>query len=183
MNVKSHRNLRRERGMVLISALLLLLVATIMVASMFRSFGIQEKIAGNLREKERALHAAQMAQEYAEWWLLSGTAPQPVTCTGPVDSSVGQTCSNGMANPTSLPWAKGVTYIPSGMSTNSSSPQAGTYYGAPQFYVYYVGPGAGGDLYQIDAVGYGGTQNAVAVVESTFAIKTAGRCGDPALIC
>jgi len=36
------------------------------------------------------------------------------------------------------------------------------------------GPGAGGDLYQIDALGYGGTPNAVAVVESTFVIKTSG---------
>jgi type IV pilus assembly protein PilX len=153
---------------------------------MFRSFGTQEKIAGNLREKERALHAAQMAQQYAEWWLLSGTAPQPIACSGGIaDSSVGQTCSNALTNPTSLPWANGFSYIPNGMTTSGTSgtPQSGTYYGAPQFYIYYVGPGAGGDLYQIDALGYGGTQNAVAVVESTFVIKTSGRCADPALIC
>jgi len=186
MNVKSHRKAHRERGMVLISALLLLLVATIMAASMFRSYGTQEKIAGNLREKERALHAAQMAQQYAEWWLLSGTAPQPITCSGGIaDSSVGQTCSNVFTNPTSLPWANGFSYIPNGMTTSGTSgtPQSGTYYSAPQFYIYYAGPGAGGDLYQIDALGYGGTQNAVAVVESTFVIKTSGHCADPALIC
>jgi type IV pilus assembly protein PilX len=187
MNVKSHRNVHRDRGMVLVSALLLLLVATIMAASMFRSFGTQEKIASNLREKERALHAAQMAQQYAEWWMLSGTAPQPVACSsgGTVDSSVGSTCSGRLSDPTSLTWAYGVTYNPPSMTTTgpSGTPQNGTYFKAPQFYIYYAGPGAGGDLYQIDSLGYGGTQNAVAVVESTFVIKTSGHCADPALIC
>ncbi len=32
---------------------LLLVVVTIIALSMFRSFGIQEKIAGNMREKQR----------------------------------------------------------------------------------------------------------------------------------
>ena len=36
---------------------------------MFRSFGMQEKIAGNMREKQRALQAAVSAEQYAEWWL------------------------------------------------------------------------------------------------------------------
>ena len=35
-----------QRGVVLVSSLLLLLVVTIMALSMFRSFGIQEKVAG-----------------------------------------------------------------------------------------------------------------------------------------
>ena len=49
---------------------------------MFRSFGTQEKIAGNLREKERALHAAESAQQYGEWWLLqaNNTATGGITC-------------------------------------------------------------------------------------------------------
>ena len=61
-------------GMVLISSLLLLIVVTIIALSMFRSFGIQEKIAGNMREKQRALSAAVSAQQFAERWL-STTAP------------------------------------------------------------------------------------------------------------
>ena len=65
---------RRERGMALITGLLLLLVVTIIAMSMFRSFGMQEKIAGNTREKDRALNAAISAQQYAESWLLSGSA-------------------------------------------------------------------------------------------------------------
>ena len=57
---------RRQHGMALISGLLVLVVVTILAVSMFRSFGMQARIAGNTREKQRALHAAESAQEYAE---------------------------------------------------------------------------------------------------------------------
>ena len=55
--------------MVLISSLLLLMIVTIFAISMFRSFGIQENIAGNTRDKERARAAAMTALQYAEWWI------------------------------------------------------------------------------------------------------------------
>ena len=71
--------------MALVTSILLLLIITILALSMFRSFGTQERIAGNLREKERALHAADSAQQYAEWWLLqsNNTAAGAIACTGP----------------------------------------------------------------------------------------------------
>ena len=65
-----------EQGMVLVSSMLLLLIITILAVSMFRSFGTQEKIAGNVREKERALHAAESAEQYAEWWITQGNNVQ-----------------------------------------------------------------------------------------------------------
>ena len=51
----------RQHGIVLIASLLLLLVITILALAMFRSMGLGEKIAGNVREKQRALHAAAVA--------------------------------------------------------------------------------------------------------------------------
>ena len=53
---------RSQSGIVLVSSLLLLLVVTIMALSIFRSFGIQEKIAGNTRDKQRALQVAMSVQ-------------------------------------------------------------------------------------------------------------------------
>ena len=44
-----------------------------MALSMFRSFGIQEKIAGNMREKQRAVAAAVSAEVYAENWLINNS--------------------------------------------------------------------------------------------------------------
>src|SRR5712675_1995916 len=72
--MNAHPSLRAsaQRGVALISSLLLLIIITILALSMFRSFGTQEKIAGNLREKDRALHAAASAQQYGEWWLIQG---------------------------------------------------------------------------------------------------------------
>jgi len=73
----------RQRGVALVTSLLLLVIITILALSMFRSFGTQEKIAGNLREKERALHAANSAVQYAEWWLTrtNNTAAGAIACT------------------------------------------------------------------------------------------------------
>ena len=58
---------RRQRGVILITAMLLLIVVTIMALSMFRGYGAQERLAGNTRDKQRALAAAISAQQYAEF--------------------------------------------------------------------------------------------------------------------
>jgi type IV pilus assembly protein PilX len=175
--------------MALITALLLLIVVTIMALSMFRSYGVQERIAGNTRDKQRAINAAESAQQYAEYWLTSTAAPVAAVCTGVVPDVVGQVCSNQLVTPTSLPWASSVTYTQftsnsingstnTIISTAATTP--GSYYQPPSFYIYDMGPNAGtpGEVYQINAVGYGGTQNTVAVVESTFLI-TSGTAKDP----
>jgi type IV pilus assembly protein PilX len=179
-----------QRGIVLVSSLLLLLVVTIIALSMFRSFGIQEKIAGNMREKQRALQAAVSAQQYAEWWLsnnASGTASVPCTALLSANLSEGQICSNQLpviTSVTSVPWGGstpiGVTYTPPGMQVSSptntllNSILNPTYAGAPTFYISDMGPSADasipGEIYQIDAVGYGGNSNTVAEVESTYAV-------------
>src|ERR1700719_4629228 len=105
----------QQRGMVWVTALLLLVVVTLLAVGMFRSFGLDEKIAGNVREKQRALSAAEMAEEYAEWWLANGLAGTPVTCASQVvDSTVGQVCtaaSTATTDFTSLPWAARVKYV------------------------------------------------------------------------
>ncbi|HUI62178.1 MAG TPA: PilX N-terminal domain-containing pilus assembly protein [Steroidobacteraceae bacterium] len=182
----NRHNPASQRGMALISALLLLLVVTIMAVSMFRSYGMQEKIAGNTREKQRALNAAVSAQQYAEYWLSTGTTPATAACAGVVSSNVGQICNNALVDATNVPWISGgapvgVTYTPftanpiNSISNNiqSTAPTVGSYYAAPLFYIADLGsPAGGGELYQIDAVGYGGTPNAVAVVESTYLITT-----------
>jgi type IV pilus assembly protein PilX len=69
----------RQSGIVLICSLLLLLVVTIIALAMFRSMGLGEKISGNERETQRALHAAVLAEQYAEWWLSSSANPR-ATC-------------------------------------------------------------------------------------------------------
>src|ERR1700676_2511384 len=99
-----------QRGIVLVTAMLLLIVVTIMALSMFRSYGTQERIAGNTRDKQRALNAAISAQQFAESWLAGGFATAKINCVAPlITSNVGQVCSN-LPNLNNLPWTSGVVY-------------------------------------------------------------------------
>jgi type IV pilus assembly protein PilX len=177
----------RQRGMVLVTALLLLLVVTIIAVSMFHSFGTQERIASNVREKQRALHAAESAQQYAEWWLSMGNGTLVAPCTTVVPASAGQVCQNKLtdavsnSNVAAVPWMLtgtsteiGVTYAPPEMIVATTA-ATGTYFKSPSFYISYLGLATDGksSIYQIDAVGYGGRADAVAVVESTYKLQAA----------
>jgi type IV pilus assembly protein PilX len=196
-----------QRGIVLITSLLLLLVVTIMALSMFRSFGLQEKIAGNVREKQRALQIAMSTEEYAEWWLVNesnatfalanGDATAvDVTCTNPSSlqlvtnplstSAGGQICSNTtglttvLGAPSVTKWpapsaTAGVGYQPPNMNFTNNA--AANYYPTtqePRFYIQDLGANAAGtgEIYQIDAYGFGLSSTGVALVESTFEITS-----------
>ena len=175
---------KSQKGFVLVTALLLLVVVTVIGVSMLRSFGVQQRISTNLREKRRALNAAESAQQYAEWWLSTGNnaSTTPVVCAALLNANLGQgqICANtlpvAVGNVTTLPWviagqSVGVTYTPPTM-TVAAAAAAGTYNSPPVFYISALGTAADGlgQVYQVDAVGYGGTSSAVAVVESTFEV-------------
>ena len=181
--------------MALVSSMLLLLIITILAVSMFRSFGTLERIAGNMREKDRALHAAVSVQQYAEWWLTqpAGTiaASAPVTCTvgAPLSANAGQgqicTSASSLANlgikeTQQLPWpATYVQYSPPGMGTptqvgtNANVANDPAYAWTPGFYIVDLGVAAdaAGEAYQVTAFSSGGTTGTVAVVESTYEVQ------------
>ncbi|MFZ0552017.1 MAG: PilX N-terminal domain-containing pilus assembly protein [Steroidobacteraceae bacterium] len=173
-----------QRGVALITGLLLLLVMTLIAVAMFHGFGDQEQIAGNTREKQRALSSAVSAEQYAEWWLINGSVPPTSTCNSLVTAAVGQVCANALTNYATVPWTisgaqVGVSYTPfaqtqtiTGPEGSSGTPGQGTYYGYPVFYITYLGSSASGQLYQVDAYGYGGTANALAEVESTYLVTS-----------
>ena len=188
---------RGQRGIALISSLLLLLVITILGLSMFRSFPTQEKIAGNVREKERALHAATSAQQFAEWWLINNVATGDTVCAAqaaPPNANINPgsipICSNQLdallGNPldptlpaAAVPWGGGqigVQYVPIGMTVTGNPLQTAgdsTYAGSPMFYIADLGAAgdAQGEAYQIDAYAYGGSTSTVAVVESVYELQ------------
>jgi type IV pilus assembly protein PilX len=196
MSVGNRRD--SQKGMVLISSLLLLIVVTIIALSMFRSFGIQEKIAGNMREKQRALSAAVSAQQYAETWLMNNATSAPVQCVaGLLNGNVGfgQICNTATAlqnvvpgrDVTTVPWTiggapVGITYLPTNMPVSQTTSYSAanvanpSYYDKPAYYISDMGasfdPTIPGEIYQIDAYGYGGAAGTVAEVESTYVVYT-----------
>lgn len=171
-----------QKGMALVSALLLLLVTTMLGVAMFRSFGFLESVAGNTREKQRALHAAESAQSYAEWWLGAASglnATVGANCSAQISTVTSYTvCSNVIANPATIPWAAGMKYTPLDMTTGSIG-TLNNYSSQPLFYISFLSttPIAGingtTNTYQVDGLGYGGTTSSAAVAESGYSVTVA----------
>ena len=69
---------RPQRGFILVMGMMFMLMCTLLGLAMFRSFGLQERVAGNTRDKQRAFEAAQTTLQYGEWWLRSGADTTPV---------------------------------------------------------------------------------------------------------
>ena len=161
----------------------MLVIMTLLALSMFRSFGLQEKIAGNTLEKQRSLQSAESALQYGEWWLGQGNGSTGANCTTVYSANTVanmKTCSNALANPTTLPWSARGDYLPpnmtvaSGGGVVSTGPNAGdiNYYAKPSLYISYLGldPTGKSMLYQVTGAGYGGSANGASVVRSTYAI-------------
>lgn len=174
--------------MALIAALLVLLVITILGMAMFRSYGMQQRIGGNTRDKARAFHAAMASQDYAEWFLTGNNGANAVSTTdcttvAAASATTAMVCTNVIPTTVSQPdtWGAAFTYQPTGMSIQAGA--VGSYYHVPEFYISNLGSpnsspsyksplGQNQALFQIDAAGWGSTAQTVAVVESTFLVSS-----------
>jgi type IV pilus assembly protein PilX len=192
--------LRSERGMVLITTILLLVVVTLLALAMFRGVGLETRIAGNVMDKQRALQAATSSETYAEQWLINNVGTNTLTvCSSATFTTTAspEICSNTLAASTDaqsaavVPWniggaAIGYNYNPtvgSGPLFNVSAGTANSYAGSPYVYIADLGTDAtyaNAIDYQVDAWAYGGGAGTVAVVESTYQIRyTATGGGGP----
>lgn len=179
--------IQKEGGFVLIASLLMLIVMTLLAVSMYHSFNEQENIASNTKEKGRAFQIAQSTLQYAEYVLEHDGPGLPAASNCPSTTALDSItiCSNAVniVTPTS---ASNPMKLGNGMSYTSMAPAITisttggnqTYYAPPQFYLEYLGaaPNAGGQIYQVTALGYGSTPNAVAVVQSTYRLSSNTTC-------
>jgi len=179
MKARVFSPLNTQRGAALVIGLLILMLLTSLGVAMFRSFGLQERIAGNTREKQHAFQAAQSALQFGEWWLTQNNATTGTACSGLLSAT--QVCSNAvtMATFTAGPWSMGSPYVPINVNgpppmTISTTGGVGTYFAQPRLYISYMGLGPSGTsrVYQVTAIGNGGDANSVAVVQSTFSVST-----------
>ncbi len=177
---------RRQRGIALITCLLLLVMLTLLAISMFRGYGLQQKLAGNTREKQRAFEAAESALQYGEYWLPVGTPGSGSPCTATVavatDADV-RACSNELANPGDPDnWVGAMTYTPDamkvaaggGVATDGNGNADINYAKIPGLYIAYLGLSPDGTqmLYRVTGSGYGGSSGTTAVVQSVFAVSS-----------
>ncbi|HZT01596.1 MAG TPA: PilX N-terminal domain-containing pilus assembly protein [Steroidobacteraceae bacterium] len=190
-----------QLGMVLITTMLLLVVVTLLALAMFRGVGLEQRIAGNTMEKQRALQASVSAQQYAEQWLVNNVTSTPaVDCSAQASSSTGAPaiCTDILANSLdsgtvgNVPWVigggqVGYSYNPVNATGSSYFPIStsgglSTYYSAPVVYISQLGVDAtlsNAVDYRIDAWSYAGARNTVAVVESTYQVRFISKAPGP----
>jgi len=188
----------RSRGMILITSLLLLVVVTLLAIAMFHGVGLEYRIAGNSLDKQRALQAAESAQEYGEQWLVAN-APQdyggaeiwgiPCAAANFTAATTPVMCSNSLLSTISslgsVPWggsasSLGVNYNPGGDLTQSSTGGQNTVASLPSVYVSRLGYdlGTANSLdFTVDAWSYGGSTSTVSVVESVYRLTYTSSCG------
>lgn len=180
---QTHKRRRRNRGVILVVGLLFLLAIVLLSLAMVRSYGMQEKLAGNTRDKQRSFEAAQNALAYGEWWLSSsGSGSVSTTCSTPNNPIASVTvCSNPLANPSNTPWAAWTTYQPANMQVQAGGGIGASgdinYQAAPGLYISYVGLTLDGKgaLYQVNAFSSGGSYETMSVVQSIYKLQTASK--------
>ena len=173
----------RCHGFALITGMLILIMLTLLSVAMLKGTGLQQKIAGNTREKERAFEAAQNALRYGEYWLSSGSHGTGIPCSGPVTVTSDmdmRACSSVLAKPGDPDtWTNQMNYTPASMKvlagggkvTDGNGNVDINYTKPPGMYIAYLGLGPNGlqTLYSVTGVGYGGSDGTAAVVQSVFA--------------
>jgi type IV pilus assembly protein PilX len=189
VSLRSPRRLarRQQRGYLLVTALLFLVVLTLLGLGLFRSTGLMDRISANTRDKDRAFEAAQAALQYAEWALANGKVGVDAACTGMVNgnnTALVHVCNNALASPTAAPWPNGYTYTPPNLTVgaggglvSATNPDI-NYAAAPIFYIFDLGFAKDGKttLYEVTAAGFGGNAATMSVVRSTFALTPSSTC-------
>ena len=160
-----------QSGLALVSALLMLIIITLLGVSLFLGVGLQQKAAGNSMEKTRALEVVQSVTTATERWLDANSQKlSPVTCSSTVnDFRLCISPPNTPANPST--WMNsGATRVSLDQVNVSAGGGLNTYAATPVVWVTYLGRATmgSGNLYEIDAQAYGGNTSTVAVVQAVY---------------
>jgi type IV pilus assembly protein PilX len=178
---------RRERGFVMVTGMLFLVIMTLLGLALFRSTGLMDRITANTRDKQRSFEAAQAAMEYGAWWLTtSAGGGAPSTCASNSNATVAaihvctEALSTSFQTVAALGWApQAFTYTPQNMAiatgggVNTSGTTGSTdvnYIAPPGVYVERLGLSSDGTsmYYQLTSYGYGGDGNTASALRATF---------------
>ena len=176
------RQLRtKQYGMVLITALLFLLVLTVLGISAITGTSLEEKMAGNLADRNMAFQAAESGLRDGAEWLGSVTAYITPSSDGSngiwAEGTMGST--PGDASVATPAWwaANGVEY---GNQTNNAPADFSANSQAPRYIIEESGfvpddtnpetlaQRLGTYYYSISAIGWGGSATAESVLQSVY---------------
>ncbi len=151
---------RGERGSALAIALIFLLLMTLLGVSAMRGSNLQERMAGNLRDRNMAFQSAEAALRAGEAWLLNFANQQAADLAAPITDVVNPAAWDGAA-----PAPTGT--VPGLDAQLAADP--GFYVGPPS--LRRVGIQLPPDfrrIYPVTARGEGGSDVSVVLLQSTF---------------
>lgn len=173
----------RQTGLALVSALLMLIIITLLGVSLFLGVSLQQKAAGNSLQKTRALEVAQSAVTAAENWLNVASSRQvPQNCSSNVVDF--RVCALAPSNPSDpSTWVgAGATRVSFTKLVSVSTGNINSYATNPTVWITYLGRATmgPGNLFQIDAQATGGNAQTVAVIQTVYYVGGNMRNSTPA---
>lgn len=163
-------NQRHQSGAVLIISLIMLLLMTIIGISSTQSTGLEEKMAGNTRDKNLAFQAAESALKVAEARINQSPPPAGETTPPTFDGTKGYYAIAAVpAVTTDAFWATNANSHDAGIDIQGISSR-------PRYIIQDMGPATSVTCpavcsrrnYRITVRATGGTSNAVVILESIY---------------
>jgi len=171
-------NIRGQQGVAMIFALIFLVVIAIMGAAVASVAGLEERMAGNTRERDLAFQAAEAALRDAQLQLVNSATPR---CNDgrvrrQADGEFSTTDSNGRSHWDAIFGDVGSTCTDCfDMGTGSLSIGAGKLFDTPKYVIEQKLsvplPPFGADQlrrYRVTARGVGGTADSVVILQAEF---------------
>jgi type IV pilus assembly protein PilX len=138
-----------KRGVVLVIALIMLVIISVLSVSTIRTTIQEEKMAGNSRDRDRALQAAEAAIQYCIAQVNAGSLP--VSALIPVDS--------GTPN-----WDVATNWTDSTKSAAVTLPTDSGVSSNPRCLI----EGLGVDNYRVTARAVGGSDTTIVILQATY---------------
>jgi type IV pilus assembly protein PilX len=172
---------QQQKGFVLFIVMIFLIVMSLLGVSMYSGFIKDQKMAGNMREKQRAIEAAQANLDMVEKWLQNtdnvyeGGWKIALSCNSTNQAAVTPViCSNPLDTPATLPWPSGQGQAftpPSSTMAVTASGGANSYASNPQYYVQEMDHTDNTAWYKVTSTAQGGNATAATVIETIYEVK------------
>jgi type IV pilus assembly protein PilX len=173
---RPHVLARRQRGAVLVISLLLLLIMTLIGVTTMSTTSLEEKMAGNMRDKNVALQAAEAALEDGEAWLaVLGSAPaETTTCSAPPCDVWGLNVLPDLSSQSQAWWLSNAREYGAAGSKDIGDVNTDPHYileaqsFVPDSLDMGQNPPTGKSIYRVTAHGTGGSDDAQVILQTTF---------------
>lgn len=169
-------SVQRQRGAVLVTAMLLLMVLTIIGVTVMQLSRMQERMAGNSRDVNLAFQAAEGALRNGEMFI-SDQATRPITCSAaPCEVWLEGSLTGSVANKDEAWWdANGQDFDLEPIADLAEEPQTVIeelgFVRTDGGVVMGQEPPDGRDFYQVTSRSTGGSGQAQVVLQSTYTRK------------